>query len=129
VDAITRFREIIANGKAAFGPFSGAPEVVPFGAALVDLIRSFPAEREAFEREFKENVQGAPSELVEFCMHALRWESLRVHFEQCRQEAVSRSDWNSEPYYRHVLEAFDDEWPDAEDFYASYFRAGTYPSR
>ncbi len=125
MNAIARFREIVADARAAFGPFSGAPEIVPFGAALVKLIRAHPAEREAFEREFMVTTQQAPSELVEFCMHALRWESLRVHFEHCRREAVARNDWNSEPYYRHVSEAFSDEWPDAEDFYASYFRAST----
>jgi len=122
MNPITQFREIVAAAGKAFRPESGAPEIIPFGAALVELVRANPREREAFEREFMESTAVAPPELLEFCMHALRWESLRTVFRERQDAAIARNDWRSEPYYRHLLEAFDDEWEDATDFYAEYFR-------
>jgi len=58
-------------------------------------------------------------------MHALRWEGLRQYFAQAQKEAIARNDWRVEPYCRHVLEAFDDNWEDANDFYAGYFHKDT----
>jgi hypothetical protein len=125
MDTLSQFRKIVADASAAFGSAAGAPEIIPFGAALVDLVRAFPAEREAFEREFIANTRVAPPELMEFCMHALRWESLRQYFSNCQRKAISENDWRIELYFRHILEAFENEWADAEDFYASYFRSCT----
>lgn len=54
-------------------------------------------------------------------MHALRWPNVRKEYEARCRAAVARNDWRTEPVYRHYLEAFEPDWEDATDFYASYF--------
>jgi hypothetical protein len=125
VTPIERFRELVLAAAKAFLPESGADEIVPFGAALVELVRSNPSEQQHFEREFIASSEIAPPELLEFCMHALRWEPLRAHFVSQHRSAIERNDWRAEPYYRHLTEAFEDDWEDARTFYASYFYPAT----
>lgn len=76
-----------------------------------------------FEAEFVASEGIAPLELLEFCMHALRWESLHTHFQNQQEAALARNDCRAEPYYRGILESFSDNWEDADDFYALYFRS------
>jgi len=64
---------------------------------------------------------------VEVCMHALRWTNVKLAFEQHHREVVAQNDWRRESYYRHCLDAFEDEWEDANDFYASHFRGPNAP--
>ena len=120
--AVDKFREIAAQAIAQDRVDSSAPDIIPFGAAMVELAQTHPADQSAFEAEFIALTKKAPPELLEFCMHALRWESLRSYFQERQKDAIATNDWRAEPFYRHLVEAFDDNWPDAADFYASYFR-------
>lgn len=115
------FQRVVADAARAFKPESGASEVIPFGAKLVELVLAHPDHRREFEREFISLTAVAPPELIEFCMHALRWESLKEYFSQKQGEAITRNDWRAEPYFRHIVASFDDEWEDAKTFYAEYF--------
>jgi hypothetical protein len=124
MNSVLRLRELVAAAAAAFRPDSGAPEIIPFGAAIVELMRANPRDREALEREFIASIGTAPPELIEFCVHGLRWQSLRSYFHAQQRQAVERNNWRAEPYFRSVLEAFDEGWEDARDFYASYLNAG-----
>jgi hypothetical protein len=124
MEPLREFREIVSTAAREFGPASGAPEIIPFGAALVSLARRNPELREQMEAEFIASIGSAPVELLEFCMHALRWENLMTYFKSQQVAAIARNDWRAEPFYRWLLEAFDDDWEDAKDFYAAYFRAG-----
>ena len=119
---IESFRKIVSEASTAFLPESNADEIIPFGAELVQLVRSESGLRSDFELEFIEAARTAPPELIEFCMHALRWDSLQAYFRQCQADAISRNDWRAEPFYRHIVDSFDGSWEDAEYFYASYFR-------
>lgn len=59
----------------------------------------------------------APPQLIEYCMHELRWDDLRRYFS-------SWLEYERSERIRHVirkfLKAFDDDWPDA----GSYTRFG-----
>ena len=121
---IESFRKVVSDASTAFLPGSNADEIIPFGAELVRLARSDQALRSDLELEFIEAARAAPPELIEFCMHALRWHSLHAYFRQCQTDAIARNDWRAEPFYRHIVESFEDDWEDANDFYASYFRGG-----
>ena len=118
---IEQFRTVVSEATASYLPNSSAQEIVPFGAMLIKLIRSNPAMKALFEHEFIEMTSSAPPELIEFCMHALRWGSLRNYFAKQQSLALESNDWRVEPYYRHLLEAFEDEWEDAKYFYSAYF--------
>lgn len=48
-------------------------------------------------------------------MHALRWNSLKHYFSQKQAEAIARNDWRAEPYFRHLVASFDDDWEDVLD--------------
>lgn len=98
-----------------------APEVLPFAAKAIELIGSFPAMREDFEREFKTMRAYAPREFVQVCMHALRWPELRSFFEQQFRLAIVQNDWSAIADYGKYLDAFEDDWEDAGTFYCRYF--------
>lgn len=100
-----------------------APDVLPFTTEALAIIRSRPDLQVTFEEAFLNMTAVAPPEFVEVCMHALRWTNVKLAFERRHREVVAQNDWRREPYYRHCLDAFDDEWEDASDFYASYFRS------
>ncbi|WPH20816.1 hypothetical protein [Variovorax paradoxus] len=99
-----------------------APDVLPFTTEALTIIRSHPDLQATFEETFLNMTAVAPPEFVEVCMHALRWTTVKLAFEQRHREVVAQNDWRREPYYRHCLDAFEDKWEDANDFYASYFR-------
>ena len=99
-----------------------APDVLPFAAAALEQVADHPELQAEFEQAFLEMPSYAPTEFVEVCMHALRWKRVKAEYERRCRAAVERNDWRTEPVYRHYLEAFEDDWEDADDFYASYFR-------
>ena len=123
MDPVARFRELVSSAAEGFRPHSDAPEIIPFGTDILNLVRAHPEAQTLFEQEFIAATRVAPPELLEFCMHALRWPRLRAHFQEQQDAAIARNDWRAEPYYRHLLEAFDDDWQDATDFYGAYFNA------
>lgn len=57
-------------------------------------------------------------EIVQYCMHELRWPVIREHVERClgRERDITRH-----RVYERILEAFDDDWNERE-FYARYDR-------
>jgi hypothetical protein len=117
---------VIQLAKAAEAKLSvsfDAPDVLPFATEALETIGSHPELRAEFEQAFLEMPAYAPTEFVEVCMHALRWETIKAEYERRCRSAVERNDWRTEPVYRHYLEAFEDDWEDADDFYASYFRS------
>jgi hypothetical protein len=114
--------QLARDAEAKLSVVFDAPEVLPFAIAALEIINDHSELRPAFELAFLEMPSYAPPEFVEVCMHALRWPRLKTEFEARQHAAVSRNDWRTEPIYRHYLEAFDDVWEDASDFYASYFQ-------
>ena len=104
-----------------------APDVLPFTSAAISIIEKNPLLQPEFEAAFLDMPGYAPPEFVEVCMHAFRWPNVKHEFEARCRAAVAKNDWRAEPVYRHYLEAFEPEWEDAKDFYASYFSARNEP--
>jgi hypothetical protein len=127
MEALQRFCEIVRRAVQAeqLDPYGW--DVIAYGSELIDVARSNPLHQPAFEKEFISMVDstrpGGP--FIEFCMHALRWDAVRSSIEQRHRAAIDRNDFRAEPYFRHMLESFNATWDDANDMYASYFRAGT----
>lgn len=118
VDQVIQFAR---DAEAKLSVSFDAPDVLPFASAALDVIAAHPDLRSEFESAFLEMPPYAPTEFVEVCMHALRWPNVRKEYEARCRAAVARNDWRTEPVYRHYLEAFEPDWEDATDFYASYF--------
>lgn len=102
-----------------------ASDVLPYTTEALAIIRRHPGLQASFEDAFLNITAIAPSEFVEVCMHALRWPNVKLALEKRYRELVAQNDWRREPYYRHCLDAFEDGWDDANDFYASYFRGSS----
>ncbi|MCV2355567.1 hypothetical protein LNV09_15585 [Paucibacter sp. B2R-40] len=98
-----------------------ASDVLPFADAAISIIKAHPHLQAEFEAVFLELPGRAPVEFIEVCMHALGWPNIKHEYESRCHTAIARNDWNAERVYRHCLEAFEPDWEDARDFYASYF--------
>ena len=73
--------------------------------------------------EFKSIAMGkiiVPSQLIQYCIHALRWPELLVFFSE--RLAVEKSE-RTRHVLRNYLRAFDDDWPGAR--YYKRFQCGT----
>ncbi|MDP3655279.1 MAG: hypothetical protein Q8R67_26765 [Rhodoferax sp.] len=113
--------QLARDSEAKLSVSFDAPDVLPFASAALEIIAAHPELQKEFESAFLEMPPYAPTEFVEVCMHALRWSNVRQEYEARCRAAVARNDWRTEPVYRHYLEAFEPDWEDATDFYASYF--------
>lgn len=124
---VTDFKAIVSSAIEAEQTQPYDWDLMSHGIRVIELVRSYPEYQPVFEKMFVELVEaGSPGgPFVEFCMHALRWNSVQMAVEKLNAEAVSRNDWRAEPYYRHILESFENDWGDANDIYASYFNPGT----
>ena len=123
MDALEQFHAIAKSATDRLAETSNAPDLIPYGTAMLELIGKHPEQRPAFVRAFVRGIQN-PEEfdpwLIQFCMHALRWPELKKEFNAMSREAVARNDWNLIQPLGHVLDAFEDNWED-RDFYAEYF--------
>ena len=120
---IERVIQLAKEAEAKLSVSFNAPDVLPFATEALEIIAAHPELQIEFEQAFLEMPAYAPTEFVELCMHVLRWEAVKTEYELRCRAAVEHNDGRTEPVYRHYLEAFEDEWEDADDFYASYFRS------
>ncbi|SMD03231.1 hypothetical protein SAMN05660733_03522 [Lentzea albidocapillata] len=49
--------------------------------------------------------------ILQFCMHTLKWPTIK---EKAAALLAVTDKINAERWYRHVLESFDDNWPDRD---------------
>lgn len=90
--------------------------VEPAFEAVLSLVISHPEARAGIARAFMRlaiDPNLAPPELIEFCMHALRWPEVK-------EGLLSRLSSESSERARHVIKklimSFDDDWYDAESY-------------
>lgn len=109
---VARFYELAAEAERVDSA-SEQPLEPAMDAVLAHVV-AHPEAREAFRRAFVEIIrdpQRGPPELVEYCMHALRWP-------EARSELAHWLESESSERLRHVLRkvvmAFDDDWPHAK---------------
>jgi hypothetical protein len=99
-------------------------DVEPAFEAVLSHVLAYPEMKQSFLEGFLELVgdplKGAP-QVVEYCMHALRWPEVK-------EAILTRLATEKSGRIRHNLEgivaAFDDNWPDAK-FYARFVKRGT----
>ena len=125
MNPIEHVARLAKQAEAKLSVSFNAPDVLPFASEALNVIAQHPDAQGQFESLFLEMTTYAPTEFIEVCMHALRWEVVKTEYERRCRSAVERNDWRTEPVYRHYLEAFEDDWEDADDFYATYFRSGS----
>ena len=129
MEPLEHFRDIAKSCAERLGQTFNAPDLIPFGQAILALISKHPELRSAFGHEFVVAIQ-SPDKfdrwLIEFCMHALRWPELKTEFEKMSAAAIAQNNWNLIQPLQHVLDAFEDNWEDANDLYAEHFlQSGT----
>ncbi len=89
----------------------------PYVVAALDLAKGNPDDRADLAGAFISlTTAGGPWEFVAACMHALRWTEVRVAIAGHLDEAIRRDDWRAIPVLRSVVEAFENEWEDADMF-------------
>lgn len=125
---ITEFEAIFAEAREKLEATYDQPDLIPYGARLVALCQSHPELREqfglAFIRMFFDEARNEVS-LIEFAMHVLRWPEVKLAFEALSHYAVSKNDWRIINPIDHILDAFEDDWENALDFYGNYFKQRT----
>ena|ERR1022692_1187820 len=119
MEPIDKMKEKLAEIEAAAAITYGANDIEPMLVELLTLIRGHPAERAGFEDLFIDLIRRSPDGTVmilEFSMHTLRWEAVRKELESLR---TNTEDFNIRRSVDRVLEAFNDDWADA-DIYEFY---------
>ena len=124
--SLEKFQEISVAAATHLAVTFNAPDVVPFGQSALDLIAAHPEDRPAFARAILAAIDRPDScdvWFVQFCVHALRWPELKAEFEAMSRTAIASNDWARIQRLGHVLDAFEDSWEDASDFYTAHFGA------
>lgn len=124
METIEHFQLIAKQATDLLAKTFNAPDLLPFGKSMLELVERHPEQRAAFAKEFVAALY-QPNDfdpwLLEFCMHALRWPELEAKFNAISCEAVVKNDWNLIQPLQHILDSFEDDWEDAQDFYSEYF--------
>jgi hypothetical protein len=123
---LIELRIVASEATKVLSETHNAPDLIPFGTRLIDLVNRNPDLRSAFGEAFVsafDQRQVFDLWLLQFCMHALRWPELQERFNQLSRQAIAEQDWNRIQPLQHVLDAFEQDWEDAQDFYAEYFHA------
>jgi len=97
----------------------GVDQVEPLMADLLSAIKKSPLCRPEIEAYFEQIVRSIDIDSVEvlqYCMHGLRWEGLRVLGSSLLREGCSPE---RRRLYERFLESFSDSWPE-RDLYDTF---------
>ena len=127
MEASTQIKEIMNSAKLAYDKSCNAPDLVPYGKEIIDLINNDQGDQSQYIFIFKQAWEQCwgPFELIAFCMHTLRWPELKNYFDSLYKQSVATEDWRAEPCLREIVEAFESNWENAIDFYGAYFEQKT----
>ena len=95
---------------------TGVDQVEPLLEDLVDWINLHPFCRTKVAARFRELVASIDSENVEilqFCMHALRWAEILL---AAQESATMTENVDRRRLYERLLESFLDDWPEKDLF-------------
>jgi hypothetical protein len=93
------------------------PDLDKYGIQLLDLISQNHELKYDFEKAFIklfQNYQKEAWELIPFCMHTLRWQSLEDFFTISLQQAKTARDFRTMPILDQILDSFNDNWEDID---------------
>jgi hypothetical protein len=115
---VQKFYELAAEAERIDSEVFDEP-VEPAFEAVLFYVLSHPESRQSFVNAFLQlarDPQKGPPELVQYCMHALRWDEVR-------RELVVWLEVEGSERVKHILRklimSFDDDWYDA-DAYARF---------
>ena len=89
----------------------GVNQYEPLLADLLEYVLAHPECHPALVEKFTAVVEDLPrgaDELLEYCMHELRWPSIRDQLESCKEAA--RDNPSKFLRYARLLYAFEDDW-------------------
>jgi len=127
MDAIEQFWTLCdeAIDAAKRGNWLNAADIEPACLQLLQLVRSNPERRQDFEQAFCElwsRQMVLATDILSFCMHALRWPVVRDFMHEERQAALAAKPYDSLFIHAEaVLESFKDNW-ELTDLYPYYDR-------
>lgn len=83
----------------------------PIFVAALDFLQHHPACHAHARHLFITGLEEASLEweLIAYCMHELQWPEVRTRAVELM--AVAR-DWRARSLYSHIVQAFEDDWPD-----------------
>lgn len=119
---LNKFFELAVESERVDSEELDAPVEPSFEAVLAHVLAHPQARSEfadAFVRIAREPALGSP-ELIQFCMHALRWDEVRESFVRWLMREQSE---RVRHVLRKILESFGDDWRDA----GMYVRYGGDP--
>ena len=127
-DPLDRFWDVARKASNVLLATPGTAEAEPYMRELLNLVKSHPALRPRFEIAFLDMVRAHGDharispyaiEILEFCMHDLRWPTIRA-----AAEAVARSsrDPNTPRRMQFVIDAFENTWAGEEEW--DYYSEG-----
>ena len=110
-DVLAEFDRLVGEAEALTDDLERDREP-EFEAVLADVL-AHPAERAALALKLIEMLRSsADSDLLEFCMHELRWSEAQGQVEAAMQEAANNGDHRLQFGPGGVLPAFRDGWLD-----------------
>lgn len=125
MDPIAEFWNICDEATRHLDETYSASGVIPYGARILEVIEKHEDRRADFVQAFVEAIDkpdACDKWLIQFCMHALRWPEAKEKFEEQCRKATEQNNWNRIQPLHHILNSFEDEWDDAKDIYAEYFK-------
>jgi hypothetical protein len=90
------------------------PEMVSF----LRYVQEHPEQHQLIVRMFTDALlsREGPWEIVQFCLHALRWPEMREFVESQRLKSLNEFGARASRVWDHLLKAFDDDWEDADNY-------------
>jgi hypothetical protein len=114
----SKFRSLVEAASKRWDATSGADELEPALLDILNFVKAHIESRSVLEDAFIElsRSKGVPVEILEFCMHELRWSKVRDEVESAIRGST---DLREQQALERVLTAYSDDWEDA-DLYAYY---------
>ena len=108
--------ELFAKARRALDEGDSTCDFEPSFAELLDFIQANPECRTEALSWFLERLEGSDGsglwgELLEYCMHELRWPEVEAVALEILRET---DDWRLRSVLLHVVAAFEEDWPDAD---------------
>ena len=90
--------------------FTPLPDREAVHKAALMLVLQHPEMRSQFAAKFGKMLGKHDLELLEYCMHELRWADVRAQLEAVVRDADEAEDIRARDYFARAMSAFTDRW-------------------
>jgi hypothetical protein len=123
MNVISEFERLAREATIEVDETGNVSCIVPYCSEMLGLINNHVKMRPEFFESIKrlwhsKKIEGG---VIELCCHVLQWQELKDYFVIAFNEAKKTESWNDWQKLSHVVQAIEQDWEDAKDFYASYF--------